>query len=277
MAMEARQETEVTNVTCVTKPSFHKLRKGLIRLILIADFPGSVYTIMRIFMGGLKETVVEQDVRKLLAPFGTVKSVDMRYSEPGKGIRMHRGFAYVEVEMTTESWSRCRSAYSKTKWFGSQKLILEVAKPDDRASNKGEDSLNNGDGVQTLKRKRPLIRHNLRNPVDFKDKFQGRVHTKFDGADEEEESCGNSASCSSTSESEVSSESEESCSIQVPSQASVNFSIDLGSYLTSSLPTKPHSIPLPDKASWLAGRSEFRRDFKQQIKAAKRKNRIFVK
>ncbi|KAJ2784077.1 hypothetical protein GGI15_002368 [Coemansia interrupta] len=78
----------------------------------------------RVYIGGFKQTVTEDEIRGRFKPFGEVTSVDLPTIG---GTAEGRGFGYVSINITPAQWQRCSSIYSGAKWKGG-KLKIEEAK-----------------------------------------------------------------------------------------------------------------------------------------------------
>ncbi|KAJ2029661.1 hypothetical protein IWW57_001578 [Coemansia sp. S610] len=81
---------------------------------------------MRVYIGGLTQTVTDVDVCSRFKPFGEVRSVELPPTATGEGCR---GFGYVNMKITAAQWRRCVSLYTGAKWKGG-KLRIEEAKED---------------------------------------------------------------------------------------------------------------------------------------------------
>ncbi|KAJ1837202.1 hypothetical protein LPJ73_007478, partial [Coemansia sp. RSA 2703] len=78
----------------------------------------------RVYIGGFKQTVTEDEIRGRFKPFGEVTSVDLPTIA---GTAEGRGFGYVSINITPAQWQRCSSVYSGAKWKGGN-LKIEEAK-----------------------------------------------------------------------------------------------------------------------------------------------------
>ncbi|KAJ1908751.1 hypothetical protein LPJ71_003800, partial [Coemansia sp. S17] len=70
---------------------------------------------MRVYIGGLTQTVTDADVCGRFKPFGEVRSVELPLTATGEGCR---GFGYVNMKITAAQWRRCVSLYTGAKWKG---------------------------------------------------------------------------------------------------------------------------------------------------------------
>ena len=77
----------------------------------------------RIYMGGLPRDITERDIVNRFTSFGSVSKVDIIKTTEGDC----RGFAYVDLECTADSWKRCVSVYNGRTWKAGLKLRLEAA------------------------------------------------------------------------------------------------------------------------------------------------------
>ncbi|KAJ2889040.1 hypothetical protein FB639_000207 [Coemansia asiatica] len=78
----------------------------------------------RIYIGGFRQPVTENDLRSRFTPFGQVDSVELPTTADTKE---SRGFGYVSIKITPSQWQRCTSIYGGTKWKGGM-LRIEEAK-----------------------------------------------------------------------------------------------------------------------------------------------------
>ncbi|KAJ1814461.1 hypothetical protein LPJ56_004848, partial [Coemansia sp. RSA 2599] len=78
----------------------------------------------RVYIGGFKQPVTENDIRCRFTPFGQVSCVDLPAAADASGCR---GFGYVSIRITPSQWQRCTSVYGGTKWKGGM-LRIEEAK-----------------------------------------------------------------------------------------------------------------------------------------------------
>ncbi|KAJ1918309.1 hypothetical protein H4219_002706 [Mycoemilia scoparia] len=79
----------------------------------------------RVYIGGLSDQINETDINNRFKTFGTIKNVEVRVDSL-TGI--HRGFAYMNIEIKPEQWKKCKNLFNGAKWKGSI-LRLEEAKP----------------------------------------------------------------------------------------------------------------------------------------------------
>ncbi|XP_048742139.2 nucleolar protein 8-like isoform X2 [Ostrea edulis] len=82
----------------------------------------------RVFIGGLFPEVTEGEIRDRFGRFGEVEDVEIKRKKTD-GESLDKTFAYVNLNISEESLSKCFSVYNKTKWKGSQ-LKLQLAKED---------------------------------------------------------------------------------------------------------------------------------------------------
>ncbi|KAJ3416291.1 nucleolar protein 8 [Chytridiales sp. JEL 0842] len=90
------------------------------------DAPADEKVIKRLYVGGINETVTENELRTRFQPFGKIIAADLK---PGGPQGQFKGFSYVSIETTPTQLKRCLNVYNKTKWRGMQ-LKVEEAKPD---------------------------------------------------------------------------------------------------------------------------------------------------
>lgn len=75
-------------------------------------------------MSGLPGDITEKDITDRFTSFGKVSKVDIIRTDEGDC----RGFAYVDLDCTLNSWKKCASVYNGRVWKAGLKLKLETAK-----------------------------------------------------------------------------------------------------------------------------------------------------
>ncbi|ORX48154.1 hypothetical protein BCR36DRAFT_355054 [Piromyces finnis] len=82
--------------------------------------------IKRLFIGGIADDCTEKDLNGRFERFGKILTVDIpQDSLSGRP----KGFGYISIKITEQSYKRCVSLLNKTKWRGKE-LKIEEAKPD---------------------------------------------------------------------------------------------------------------------------------------------------
>ncbi|KAI8970499.1 hypothetical protein BDB01DRAFT_845385 [Pilobolus umbonatus] len=84
-----------------------------------------VPTTKRIYIGGLHESITEDNIKDRFHKYGEIVNVDV-----AKDCENHcRGFAHMSIVTTPKQWAQCISVYNGAKWKGKE-LKLEEAKAD---------------------------------------------------------------------------------------------------------------------------------------------------
>ncbi|KAL6597683.1 hypothetical protein LY90DRAFT_672972 [Neocallimastix californiae] len=82
--------------------------------------------VKRLFVGGIADDCTEKDLNGRFERFGKILTVDIPQDVvSGKP----KGFGYISIKITEQSFKRCVSLLNKTKWRGKE-LKIEEAKPD---------------------------------------------------------------------------------------------------------------------------------------------------
>eukprot|EP01103_Thecamoeba_quadrilineata_P015672 TRINITY_DN5019_c0_g1_i2.p1 TRINITY_DN5019_c0_g1~~TRINITY_DN5019_c0_g1_i2.p1 ORF type:complete len:277 (-),score=69.49 TRINITY_DN5019_c0_g1_i2:75-905(-) len=81
---------------------------------------------MRLYIGGLGETVTEQDLRKLFSPYGNIFSIDIRRTNPNDASSPCKGFAFMNINTFEDIQNLIGSQFT----FRGQHLTLDLAKED---------------------------------------------------------------------------------------------------------------------------------------------------
>ncbi|KAI8869185.1 hypothetical protein GQ42DRAFT_108354, partial [Ramicandelaber brevisporus] len=79
----------------------------------------------RAYVGGLTEAISDTDLEQRFKLFGTVNGVESVRSVTDQ---VHRGFAYLDLNILPDQWHRLLSLFNGSKWKGAQ-LRIETAKP----------------------------------------------------------------------------------------------------------------------------------------------------
>ncbi|KAJ1658515.1 hypothetical protein IWQ61_002258 [Dispira simplex] len=109
----------------------------------------------RVYIGGLSDQITEKSLTTKLGSFGKVLDIELKKDNL---TGLHRGFAYANLQVAPQQWTRCVTVLNHTKWQG-KTLTIQEAKRDplkkldeERSTNKE----NTGDQTdQTRRKKRP--------------------------------------------------------------------------------------------------------------------------
>lgn len=82
--------------------------------------------IKRLFIGGITDDCTEKDLNGRFERFGKILTVDIPQDVVSG---RPKGFGYISIKITEQSFKRCVSLLNKTKWRGKE-LKIEEAKPD---------------------------------------------------------------------------------------------------------------------------------------------------
>eukprot|EP00833_Pecoramyces_ruminatium_P011665 jgi/Orpsp1_1/1185697/evm.model.c7180000094870.1 len=82
--------------------------------------------VKRLFVGGIAEDCTEKDLNGRFERFGKILTVDIPQDVVSG---RPKGFGYISIKITEQSFKRCVSLLNKTKWRGKE-LKIEEAKPD---------------------------------------------------------------------------------------------------------------------------------------------------
>ncbi|CAG8441992.1 8036_t:CDS:10 [Ambispora leptoticha] len=116
-----------------------------------------MFSLKRAYIGGLPKDINEKDLSERFRTFGEVTEVEViRQANTGEC----RGFAYVTLKITENSWKKCMNTFNGAKWNGIT-LKIQEAKPDYKQRLKQEWEAQKKNNAQPLhppsskKRKRP--------------------------------------------------------------------------------------------------------------------------
>ncbi|CAG8532264.1 3090_t:CDS:10 [Ambispora gerdemannii] len=124
-------------------------------------------SLKRAYIGGLSKDINEKDLSERFRTFGEITEVEIiRQATGSKNFLVtsrtceSRGFAYVTLKITENSWKKCVNIFNGAKWNGIT-LKIQEAKPDYKQRLKQEWETQKKDNEQsshppsTKKRKRP--------------------------------------------------------------------------------------------------------------------------
>ncbi|KAJ1963593.1 hypothetical protein IWQ62_003167 [Dispira parvispora] len=101
----------------------------------------------RVYIGGLSDQITETSLTSKLGSFGKVLGVELK-KDNLTGI--HRGFAYVNLQVTPQQWTRCVTVLNHTKWQGKTLSIQEAKR----------------DPIKILEEERSTNKENTQDPAD---------------------------------------------------------------------------------------------------------------
>ena len=83
---------------------------------------------MRLFVGGIENTITEEELKQRFEPFGKVTSVHRVAKKDETGL-VGKVFAYIDIDISDVNLKKCISVYNKAKWKGCQ-LKIQPARED---------------------------------------------------------------------------------------------------------------------------------------------------
>uniref|UniRef100_A0A3P8W659 Nucleolar protein 8 n=2 Tax=Cynoglossus semilaevis TaxID=244447 RepID=A0A3P8W659_CYNSE len=82
--------------------------------------------LIRLYIGGLSNSVTQKDLKDRFGKFGDVQDVELRTKRDEEGVPF-KTFAYVNLNISDADLKKCLTVLNKSKWKGGT-LQIETAK-----------------------------------------------------------------------------------------------------------------------------------------------------